>query len=179
MNQTKLLLVTVGGSQKKCHTSQSNSFIIIFTISYKLICQNSALDMFLLLWKSTYFAAICFWKGLHQSHLINPFPLSSKIQVLFSCTFTVIKAEYREVFLASLIGCAMLFQGEILSWSLNTRLGSWKVFRRGKPAFFMLYAIIGIRMNDGKVISIVLVHAEMSNLWSWRNWVWYLLSLFF
>ena len=37
---------------------------------------------------------------------------------------------------------------------------------KGKPAFFMLYAIIGIRMNDGKVISIVLVHAEMSNLWS-------------
>ena len=34
-------------------------------------------------------------------------------------------------------------------------------------------------MNDGKVISIVLVRAVTCGLWSWRDWVWYLLSPIF
>ena len=33
--------------------------------------------------------------------------------------------------------------------------------------------------NDGKVISIVLVRAVTCGLWSWRDWVWYLLSPIF
>ena len=42
-----------------------------------------------------------------------------------------------------------------------------------------VYAIVGVRMNGGKVISIVLVRTVTRDLRSRREWVRYLLSLFF
>ena len=42
-----------------------------------------------------------------------------------------------------------------------------------------LYAIVGVRMKDGKVISIVLVRAVTRDLRSRRDWVRYLLSPIF